>query len=71
MRTAFLVSLVLVLAALPLVAEDRAVCAVCGPREGSGFEPAKATATVNGQPVADLRNVVLKDGAQIVLNLRS
>ena len=49
MRTALLVSLVLVLAALPLVAEDRAVCAVCGPREGSGFEPVKATATYRGK----------------------
>jgi peroxiredoxin len=31
------------------VADDRAVCAVCGPREGSGFEPVKATATYRGK----------------------
>ena len=30
-------------------AEDRAVCAVCGPREGSGFEPVKASATYKGK----------------------
>jgi peroxiredoxin len=30
-------------------AEDRAVCAVCGPREGAGFEPVKATATYKGK----------------------
>jgi peroxiredoxin len=39
----------LILIALPLIAEDRAVCAVCGPREGSGFEPVKATATYKGK----------------------
>lgn len=38
-----------VLATLPLPAEDRAVCAVCGPREGAGFEPVKATATYKGK----------------------
>lgn len=32
-----------------MVAEDRAICAVCGPREGSGFEPVKATATYKGK----------------------
>lgn len=50
MRTT--VSLVLVafiFIALPSAAEDRAVCAVCGPREGSGFEPVKATATYRGK----------------------
>lgn len=31
------------------VAEDRAICAVCGPREGAGFEPVKATATYKGK----------------------
>ena len=44
--------ILLVLAALiiaaPIAAEDRAVCAVCGPREGSGFEPVRATATWRG-----------------------
>lgn len=39
----------LIFIALPLAAEDRAVCAVCGPREGSGFEPVKATATYKGK----------------------
>ena len=46
-RAAILVLLVLL--ALSAVAEDRAVCAVCGPREGSGFEPVKATATYKGK----------------------
>lgn len=32
-----------------MAAEDRAVCAVCGPREGAGFEPVKATATYKGK----------------------
>jgi peroxiredoxin len=40
--------LIALLLALPLAAEDRAVCAVCGPREGAGFEPVKATATYRG-----------------------
>ena len=48
MRTALAV-LALLLVILPLAAEDRAVCAVCGPREGSGFEPVKATATYKGK----------------------
>jgi thiol-disulfide isomerase/thioredoxin len=39
----------LLLLSLPAAAEDRAVCAVCGPREGSGFEPVKATATYKGE----------------------
>jgi peroxiredoxin len=33
-------------------AEDQAVCAVCGPREGSGFEPVKARATHKGKTYA-------------------
>lgn len=32
-----------------LNAADRAICAVCGPREGAGFEPVKATATYKGK----------------------
>ena len=45
-----LTALVLLLILAPiLVADDRAVCAVCGPREGSGFEPVKATATYKGK----------------------
>lgn len=49
--TALFLSFLIVtsLIALPLVAEDRAICAVCGPREGSGFEPVKATATYKGK----------------------
>ena len=39
----------LLLVAVTVLAEDRAVCAVCGPREGSGFEPVKATATYRGK----------------------
>ena len=31
---------------------DRAVCAVCGPREGSGFEVVKARATYRGAELA-------------------
>jgi peroxiredoxin len=44
-----LVLVALIFIVLPLAAEDRAVCAVCGPREGSGFEPVKATATYKGK----------------------
>ena len=50
MRTRTLLILVVILAAaLSVAAEDRAVCAVCGPREGAGFEPVKATATYKGK----------------------
>ena len=50
MRTKpWIVVVALILIALPLAANDRAVCAVCGPREGSGFEPVKATATYKGK----------------------
>lgn len=42
-------ALLLILLALPLLGDDRAVCAVCGPREGAGFEPVKATATYKGK----------------------
>ena len=49
MRTVTGLLLIVILVALPLAAEDRAVCAVCGPREGSGFEPVKATATYKGK----------------------
>ncbi|MBK5258204.1 MAG: redoxin family protein [Thermoanaerobaculia bacterium] len=45
-----IVVIALILLAAPAAfAEDRAVCAVCGPREGSGFEPVKATATYKGK----------------------
>lgn len=36
----------------PSLAEDQAICAVCGPREGSGFEPVKARATWKGKEYA-------------------
>ena len=49
MRTTALLLVALILVALPLGAEDRAVCAVCGPREGAGFEPVKATAAYKGK----------------------
>lgn len=47
--TVWLVVVAFLFIALPSAAEDRAVCAVCGPREGSGFEPVKATATYKGK----------------------
>lgn len=48
-----LLVLFLVLAAFAAVAAvDQAVCAVCGPREGSGFEPVKARATYKGKTYA-------------------
>ena len=31
---------------------DQAICAVCGPREGAGAEPVRATATYKGKPYA-------------------
>lgn len=49
MRITACLILIAFLAAVPLVAGDRAVCAVCGPREGAGFEPVKATATYKGK----------------------
>jgi thiol-disulfide isomerase/thioredoxin len=48
LRRTLALLLILALASLA-AAEDRAVCAVCGPREGSGFEPVKATATYKGK----------------------
>lgn len=39
----------LIVGALVVAADDRAVCAVCGPREGAGFEPVKATARYKGK----------------------
>lgn len=47
-KRVFVLFLILFLATAAL-AEDRAVCAVCGPREGSGFEPVKGTATYKGK----------------------
>lgn len=48
LKTVALAALLL-LVALPLVADEKAVCAVCGPREGAGFEPVKAKATYKGK----------------------
>jgi peroxiredoxin len=51
-----LVPLLVLLVAFAAFAEDtahdQAVCAVCGPREGSGFEPVKARATHKGKEYA-------------------
>jgi len=47
-RILVVVFLVLAIAS-PAFAGDRAICAVCGPREGSGPEPVKATATLDGK----------------------
>jgi thiol-disulfide isomerase/thioredoxin len=44
--------LLLVLVPMSLIADDLAVCAVCGPREGAGFEPVKARATHQGHEYA-------------------
>jgi thiol-disulfide isomerase/thioredoxin len=49
MRRNFVVFLLILLVPAVALAEDRAVCAVCGPREGAGFEPVKATATYRGK----------------------
>lgn len=40
--------ILLVFAPALLAADPKAVCAVCGPREGAGPEPVKATATLKG-----------------------
>jgi peroxiredoxin len=44
--------LLLVVAFAAFSADEQAVCAVCGPREGSGFEPVKAHATHKGKSYA-------------------
>ncbi len=50
MRAVILVlSLLIVTDALGAKAKDRVVCAVCGPREGAGFEPVEATAVYKGK----------------------
>lgn len=48
-RMTWLLVIALLVSTVPAAAEDRAVCAVCGPREGSGFEPVKAIATWKGK----------------------
>ena len=47
-----LILLLTFVVALAAFGEDQAVCAVCGPREGSGFEPVKARATYKGKEYA-------------------
>jgi len=47
-----LIALLVILVAFAAIADDRAVCAVCGPREGSGFEPVKARAKYKGKDYA-------------------
>jgi thiol-disulfide isomerase/thioredoxin len=52
---ALLLLLSSLIAAGPVTASDdtdRAVCAVCGPREGAGFEPVRATARYRGTTYA-------------------
>jgi peroxiredoxin len=67
-----LLVLFLVLAAFAAVAAvDQAVCAVCGPREGSGFEPVKAHATHKGKTYAfcslECKVEFLKDPEQFLV----
>lgn len=45
-------ALLFLLALTALAADEQAVCAVCGPREGAGFEPVKARATHKGKSYA-------------------
>lgn len=54
LRFALVVILIAAFALVPIAraVEDQAVCAVCGPREGSGFEPVKARATYQGKEYA-------------------
>jgi peroxiredoxin len=63
--------LVVLLFAAVALAEDRAVCAVCGPREGAGFEPVKATATYQGKEYffcsTKCKVDFLKDPAQFLI----
>ena len=51
MRAALVIA-TLLFVAFAAFAEDQAVCAVCGPREGAGFEPVKARATLRGKEYA-------------------
>ena len=52
MRPIAAIVLLLSVATVAVAAEERAVCAVCGPREGAGFEPVKAHATHKGKDYA-------------------
>jgi thiol-disulfide isomerase/thioredoxin len=48
----FIAAVLVLLLALAAFAADQAICAVCGPREGAGFEPVKARATWKGKEYA-------------------
>jgi peroxiredoxin len=52
MRPIAAIALLLFVAVFAVAAEDQAICAVCGPREGAGFEPVKAHATHKGKDYA-------------------
>lgn len=52
MKRLALLLLLLLVVAFAALADDQAICAVCGPREGSGFEPVKARATHKGKEYA-------------------
>ena len=52
MRPAATILLLLIVALAAVAADDQAICAVCGPREGAGFEPVKAHATHKGKSYA-------------------
>ncbi|HEX7708682.1 MAG TPA: redoxin family protein [Thermoanaerobaculia bacterium] len=48
-RSCLIVFLLLSCLVASASAQDRAICAVCGPREGAGLEPVKATAIYKGE----------------------
>jgi len=52
MKPLVTVLILLVLAFAAFAADEQAICAVCGPREGAGFEPVKAHATHKGKAYA-------------------
>jgi peroxiredoxin len=52
MRRLATILLLLVVAFAAFPADEQAICAVCGPREGAGFEPVKAHATHKGKAYA-------------------
>lgn len=49
MKVVAVLLIFLTFSGLALAAQQKAICAVCGPREGAGFEPVKATATHKGK----------------------
>ena len=54
-RPAILILIFMTVVASAAIAGDQAICAVCGPREGSGFEPVKARAKYKGKDYAFCR----------------